>query len=379
MTQKRRRFLQGIAATGALGVAGCLGGVTDDGGDSSWPPARNMVEVMVDTDPGGLIDVLSRHWLNSVEEEWPDDVTGTVSNRPEAQGIIMANELQNGPTDGGQMGGQRINSLMTNYIGAEQANYELMDWEPLAIMSSDTRALQFNPRTTPVEDHFELEWSDFQNLAEDQGLAFPYSNAAQQMFANYVRENDPVLNEDNWELIEVSGGSEARAAMERGDLDGYFGSYVSNYSARNDAYYTQFVFVDSESSFYEGIADTEPETAPTVDDPAAKTLRENDQGLILNNDGGFAEDNARTAIELVNDSHMLLLPPGTPDEIIQTHEDAFGSAAESDELAEAVSNSFAPEDHNPAVGDEVRDVVQSKYESMYEDEGVRTMIQDQLF
>jgi len=63
-----------------------------------------MVEVMVDTDPGGLIDVLSRHWLNHVEEEGPDDVTGSVSNRPEAQGIIMANELDNGPTDGGQMG-----------------------------------------------------------------------------------------------------------------------------------------------------------------------------------------------------------------------------------------------------------------------------------
>jgi len=338
-----------------------------------------MVEVMVDTDPGGLIDVLSRHWLNHVEEEWPDDVTGSVSNRPEAQGIIMANELDNGPTDGGQMGGQRINSLMTNYIGAEEADYELMEWEPLAIMSSDTRALQFNPRTTPVEDHYELEWSDFQDLAEDQGLAFPYANAAQQMFANYIREADPVLNEDNWELIEVGGGSEARAAMERGDLDGYFGSYVSNYSARNDAYYTQFVFVDSGSSFYEGIADTEPETAPTVDDPAEKTLRENPQGLILNNNGGFAEDDATTAIELVNDSHMLLLPPGTPDEIIGIHEDAFGAAAESDELAEAVANSFAPEDHNPAVGDEVRDVVQSKYESMYEDEAVRTMIQDQLF
>jgi len=199
------------------------------------------------------------------------------------------------------------------------------------------------------------------------------------MFANYIREADPVLNEDNWELIEVGGGSEARAAMERGDLDGYFGSYVSNYSARNDAYYTQFVFVDSGSSFYEGIADTEPETAPTVDDPAEKTLRENPQGLILNNNGGFAEDDATTAIELVNDSHMLLLPPGTPDEIIGIHEDAFGAAAESDELAEAVANSFAPEDHNPAVGDEVRDVVQSKYESMYEDEAVRTMIQDQLF
>jgi len=59
---------------------------------------------------------------------------------------------------------------MTNYIGAEEADYELMEWEPLAIMSSDTRALQFNPRTTPVEDHYELEWSDFQDLAEDQGL-----------------------------------------------------------------------------------------------------------------------------------------------------------------------------------------------------------------
>jgi len=199
------------------------------------------------------------------------------------------------------------------------------------------------------------------------------------MFANYIREADPVLNEDNWELIEVGGGSEARAAMERGDLDGYFGR-----TSRTTPLVTTPTTHNSSSSIPE-VRSTRGSLTRNLKRLRRSTTRlkrrfeRNPQGLILNNNGGFAEDDATTAIELVNDSHMLLLPPGTPDEIIGIHEDAFGAAAESDELAEAVANSFAPEDHNPAVGDEVRDVVQSKYESMYEDEAVRTMIQDQLF
>lgn len=402
MTHDRRRFVQSLAAAGLLGLAGCAGdgnggdgddgsdgddgndGNGDDGDDGNggedvpWPPDRELVDVMVDTDPGGLIDVQARTWLQYVEPEWPGDVGSTVTNRPQANGIILFNELMDAATDGGVMGGGRVNSVVTNQIGAEQADFEIRDMNPLVGFSTDTRALQFNPRTTPVEDHFEMTWTEFQELAEEQTLVFPYANAAQLVFAQYTRENDPVLNEDNWQFVEVDGGSEARAAMERGDLDGYFGSYVSNYSARNDAYFTQFVFANPESAFYEGIADTLPETAPTVDDPEEKTLRNNPDGIILNAEN-YPEEAARTAITLVEDTLMLFLPPDTHPGVIEIHEEAWGAAAESEELAADIAEAFAPEDHNPIVGDPVRQIVDDKIEAFLDNDEIRELIEREVF
>ncbi len=381
MSYNRRRFVEGLAAAGVIGLAGCLDdlGSTSGADDTEWPPDRDQVEIMVNTDEGGLIDVQARTWLPYVEEEWPDDVVGTVTNRTEADGIMLANELMNdAPRNGGMMGGARINSLLTQQIGSDLADYDVAEMEPVVGFSTDTRALQLNPRTTPVEDHFEMEWEDFQDLAEDQGLTFPYSNAAQHVFGQYVRSNDPVLSEDNWEFVEVAGGSEARAAVERGDVDGYFGSYVSNYSTRNDAYFTQFVFVDPDSEFYEGIADTLPEDAPTVDDPTEKTLRENDHGVILNAEN-HPREAAEEAVALVEDTLMLLLPPDTPDNIIDIHEDAWGVAAESEELANAIADAFSEEDHNPIVGDPVREIVDNKVQTFLENEEVRGLIEEEVF
>ncbi len=381
MSYSRRRFVTGLAAAGAIGLAGCtesLGSV-DGGDDTEWPPDRDQVEIMVNTDEGGLIDIQARTWLPYVEEEWPDDVVGTVTNRTEADGVLLANELMNNaPRNGGLMGGARINSLLTQQIGADLADYDVAEMEPLVGFSTDTRALQLNPRTTPVEDHFEMQWEEFQDLAEDQGLIFPYSNAAQHVFGQYVRASDPVLNEDNWDFVEVAGGSEARAAVERGDVDGYFGSYVSNYSTRNDAYFTQFVFVDPDSEFYEGIADTLPEAAPTVDDPEEKTLRQNDHGVILNADN-HPQEAAEAAVALVEDTLMLLLPPDTPDEIIDIHEEAWGTAAESDELAEEIANAFSEEDHNPIVGDPVREITDNKIQTFLENDEIRGLIEEEVF
>lgn len=381
MSRTRRQFVTGLTAASIAGFAGCMGDLNSGGGSGTdeWPPDRDQVEIMVNTDEGGLIDVQARTWLPYVEEEWPDDVVGTVTNRTEADGVMLANELMNdAPLDGGMMGGARINSLLTQQIGAEQADYDVAEMEPLVAFSTDTRALQLNPRTTPVEDHFEMTWEDFQALAEEQSLTFPYSNAAQHVFGQYVRTNDPVLNEENWQFVEVAGGSEARAAVERGDVDGYFGSYVSNYSTRNDAYFTQFVFVEPDSEFYEEIADTLPEAAPTVDDPKEKTLRENDQALILNAEN-HPQEAAQEAVSLVKDTLMLLLPPETSEDVIGIHEEAWGAAAESEELAEEIANAFSEEDHNPLVGDPVREIVDNKIQTFLENDEIRGLIEEEIF
>jgi tripartite-type tricarboxylate transporter receptor subunit TctC len=391
----RRKFISAVAGAGAVGIAGCSGntGNGSDGGDSNggdgggdasagWPPSRNTVDMQVDTDPGGLIDILARIWFNYMDDQgaYPGgDITTTVTNRPGAQGNVMMNDLyNNAPTDGGQLGAMRVNSAIVNQIGASQAEFDLSEMRAVVRFSADTRALQFNPRTTPVEDHWELTWEDFRNLAEERTLRFPVSNSAQLVFASYLRANDPVLNEDNWEFVQVSGGSAARAAIQRGDADGYFGSYVSNISTRNDSYYTQFVMVNPEVTpdFFEQIADVLPETSPTAS-REAKILRENQEGIIMNTP--FPEDAAATVSQIVNDHHMGWLPPETPDEIYDIHEEAFSTAADAQEVADNVAETFSAPDHNPLAGQRVQDIADNKFQTLAEDDEVRTLIEEELF
>lgn len=388
---QRRQFISTVAAGGTVGLAGCMSGDSDgtdtdqtdtDGeSDEGWPPSRNIVDMMVDTDPGGLIDVLARIWFNEMEKQdaYPGDITTTVTNRTGAQGNVMMNELANNtPANGGGLGAMRINSAIVNQIGAEQADFDLSKLRAVVRFSADTRAIQLNPRTTPVEDHWEFSWEDFQNLAEDQGLKFPYSNSAQLVFASYLRAKDPVLNEDNWEFIGVSGGSEARAAVQRGDVDGYFGSYVSNISTRNDSYYTQFCMVnpDATPDFYDQIKGVLPETSPTAS-REDKTLGNNEHGSIMNT--VYPDEAAAKVCQIVNDHHIAWLPSETSDEIYDIHAEAFSAAAESDTVAEKVANTFSAPDHNPLAGQAVQDVAEAKFATLAEDDEVRSLIEENLF
>ena len=337
--------------------------------------------MMVDTDPGGLIDILARIWFNHMDDQgaYPGDITTTVTNRPGAQGNVMMNELANNtPTDGGGLGGMRVNSAIVNQIGAEQANFDLSKLRAVVRFSADTRALQLNPRTTPVEDHFEMTWEDFQNLAKERTLTFPYSNSAQLVFASYLRAKDPVLNENNWEFVGVSGGSAARAAVQRGDVDGYFGSYVSNISTRNDSYFTQFCMVnpDVTPDFYENISQVLPETSPTAS-REEKTLANNESGIIMNT--SYPQEAAAKVCQIVNDHHMAWLPPETSDEIYDIHAEAFTAAAESDAVAEKVASTFSAPDHNPLAGQSVQDVADAKFETLAQDDEVRSLIEENLF
>jgi hypothetical protein len=381
---ERRTFIKSAAAAGTVGLAGCMSGGESDGGEdgsAAWPPARSVVDMMVNTDPGGLIDILSRVWFNYMESNsaYPTDVTTTVTNRTGAQGTVLMNELYNNtPADGGGLGAMRINSAIVNQIGASQANFDLSELQAVVRFSSDTRALQLNPRTTGVTDHFQVTWEDFQNLAVDQGLTFPVSNAAQLVFATYLRENDPVLNEDNFDFVGVSGGSAARAAVQRGDADGYFGSYVSNISTRNDSYYTQFAMVnpDATPGFYDSIGAVLPETAPTAS-REDKTLANNEQAIITNT--SYPAAAAATVCEIVNDHHIGWLPQDVSQEVYDIHAEAFRQAGESTEVADSVAETFSAPDHNPLVGQAVQEVATNKFDTLFGDDEVRTLIEEKLF
>lgn len=380
----RRRFLKG--ATGAVGAgmfAGCLGG--NGGGDGDWPPPRNIVELANDSEPGGLIDVLARLWQPYYQDCLEEDVSLAISNEPEAGGVPMANRIYNDEsTYGGVMGSMRAISLIANQIGRDDANYATRELRHVVRFSADTRGLQMNPRTTPVEDHFDITWEEFQDFAtsQDDPLIQPLSNPAHTVLGLFLYGNDPKIEiGEHIEMVNVSGGSEARSAMARGDADLYFGSYVSNITTRNEFYFTQFSMVDPEADpeFYNSIKDVTPETSPEFgDNPVEKTLAKYvDQAAIVNT--SYPNDVAKKVVGLVSDHHISFLPPPTSDEAYDIQAEAWGCAADSDDLAADVADQFAPPDHNPLAGEAVQQIVEDKFATLSEDDEIRTLIEEELF
>lgn len=409
--QSRRRLLKALAGTGAtVGLAGCSGGGGEGEGegegdgettagemdtatetptqDVEWPPPRNIVEIANDSQPGGLIDVLERLWQPYFQEAVPDDVSLAISNEPGAGGVRLANRIANDARPhGGSMGSMRANSLIANSIGRDDANYDPTAFRHVVRFSADTRAIQMNPRNTPVTDHYTITWSEFQDwvTSRDEPAVQPLSNPAQTILGLYLYGQDPEISiegeDPDIEMVTVSGGSEARSAMARGDAHIYFGSFISNSTARNDFYYTQFCMVNPEEQpdFYDSIKDVPPQTSPEFgDNPEEKTLAKHvDQAAIVNT--SYPQEPAEKVVRLVNDHHIAFLPPETPDNIYDVHAEAWAEAGESEELAQDVAERFAPPDHNPLAGTAVQDVVQQKFETLNGDDTIRTLIEEELF
>jgi len=237
-----------------------------------------------------------------------------------------------------------------------------------------------------VEDRYDITWDEFQDFvtSQDEPLVQPLSNPAHTVLGLFLYGQDPRISiegdDPDIDMVTVSGGSEARSAMARGDAHLYFGSFISNSTARNDFYFTQFAMVDPEAQpdFFDSIADVPPQTSPEYgDNPDEKTLGNNEEKCIVNT--SYPQEAAEKAVGLVSDHHVAFLPPDTPDNIYDTHAQAWEEAGSSDELAQDVADRFAPPDHNPLAGSAVQDTVENKFDTLNSDDTIRTLIEEELF
>lgn len=390
----RRRALATLGTATGIAVAGCIGddAAADESGnnavteDVEWPPPRGIIELAHDSTVGSLTDTLPRLWQPYFDDHLDEDISLAVASQPEAAGVIMANRIYNDAAPhGGEMGLSRALTLTANQIGRDDAEYDTTDFRHVVQFSADTRGLQMNPETMPVDDHFDITWEEFQEYAtsQDDPLIQPVVNPAHASLGLYLYGNDPVIElGEDIEIVFFDGGSEARAAMQRGEADLYFGTYASNISTRNDFYFTQFSMVNPEASpeFYESIATVTPEFSPEFGDNPEEKVLENyvDQAAIVNVDG-YPEDIAEKVVDLVADFYTAFLPPETPDEVYETHAEAWKAAGESDELAEEVTGTFAEPDHNPLAGQAVQEKVENKYETLTGDDEIRELIEEELF
>lgn len=362
--QLRRGFLKAVGASSVgITLAGCTDDDsgeqdidTDDGADDgstddgSWPPPRNLVEFITPTNPGSTRDLVGRYWADFMQEHYPDGVSTSVSATPGAQGILAANAGANADPDGGTVLCLDFVPMLMNEIQREEADYTTTDFANWAIVRQVTRGVQVNHRTTDVEDHWEMTYDELIDAVIEDEWVGGSATGTQYLFYEVLERVEPRLEEGDLNIVTFDGGGELRAAVERGDIDWYCGGFTSNYN-REQFYKTQFAVSD----------DRYPEMN--------EKIYGNDENAVLLGELGMDEEGAETLIDMMVDAIGLHLPPGTPDNIVETHIETFDTTAEEEpELEETINNALGPGEFVAISGEEVEEQVAAKAQVMYDNQ-----------
>ncbi|MCU4752648.1 hypothetical protein OB919_11740 [Halobacteria archaeon AArc-curdl1] len=386
MPSNRREFLLTAGTVSSIAMAGCMGdddgnGNGDPDGDTSsgngdsvdWPPSQGILEWQHTEDTGGVADLVVRTMEGVVVDHYDGIDAWAVEARPQAQGIPAWNSLHDADPDGTQIiFGQPVSAFIQEVANPE-ADYNTRDFDPFCTVRTWTRDVALNPRTMPIEGHFEMTWDDIAEYAVEEGMTVPYANATQRLMVTLLQEWDPRLNEDNWQIVEVPGGGEARAAMERGELDCYVGIPFSAMSHLSDSYRTQVQLVPDTDEYADywknlkGFAENaEPEPAEATDE------------FLLEASEEFPQEEARKVSQASVGTYTMWTTPGVPSEIHDEHVAAFESAVEDDEFAEALheAEAISEEEYTPIVGEANQTIIDDAAETILEDEVINEMVKE---
>ena len=368
----RRRALKAAAALGAVGLAGCLGDdsddaddgddsapaddsddsddTADDGDDSNgeeyWPPDVGQVEFASPASPGSGRYVMTDNVVQHLE--YPDDVDTTINSITGGGGVIQLNESFSGPTDGSHVS---ASTLVTSYINEivlqDEANYSMAEFRHFAIASMNTVGIFLNPDNTDIDDHFQMDYDTFIENIPDWNIG--YSSPRSQFPWLYIAEVEPSLSQDDLTIAGFDGGSEIRAAHERGDIHASVHSAISNYQGRADFYKCQFV------AAYPDGGELHTRIDDAMEDPVylAETSME--------------EEHAQFIADVLTDGYYFALPPGTPDEVLAVHEETF-QAALGPEMEETFETNSGEGSYMPEFdAAEVDEMLTSRAESLAEE------------
>lgn len=138
----RRRFLEAVGVTGALGLAGCAStnSSTDNSGNSSdsWTPDRN-VTVIVPFAAGGGTDTAMRSLMKpagNILSERGVNVSINIQNVTGASGLNGANQALSQPADGHTLFANT--NVIGTLIAKGTANFTLDDWKGICRVQHDT-------------------------------------------------------------------------------------------------------------------------------------------------------------------------------------------------------------------------------------------------
>ncbi|WP_418280340.1 hypothetical protein [Halorubrum sp. DTA98] len=276
--------------------------------------------MILPTDVGDSVDDLGRIWGSYLEDEL--DVNFSYTNNAGAGGLLANNSTWSADGDGSVIGVAVYNTLVPNGIARDAANYESNEFHHVKALYHRIRACQLSPETTHVEDHFDTDWDEFVANA-------PYtigdSGVHHALTHHFIAEFADDLDHDDIQSVRFGSGSDVRAAVQRGDLDGYMGGFMSNLSPdRQEIYRTQW-----------GVTD---ERYPSMMDMVQGY---SDDSVTLG-EIGYPQDALEQLVDVTIDAVGFMLPPDTPDEIVQRFDDAFNNIYEerSDEVFEDIQTRF---------------------------------------
>jgi tripartite-type tricarboxylate transporter receptor subunit TctC len=356
---ERRRFLRLVGAGSVAGVSGLAGCTGDSGGQEQtttssqdgnqqqtteteaqqttqdndyWPPPNNQVTAIQPAGLGGINDQFLRAYKSVLDKYWPgdEDVETVIVNRPGADGIVGAQELYKSEGDGSTFGSPFYSQAVRM---VQDANLAVSDFNWFANGYSSIRCFGLNPKTMPVDGHFDLSSiSELKQIIEDRGpLRFYVSQSVpshQYILAWFLR-GIPGVTEDDWVFVPVAGVEEGRAAFLRGDLDGYATLLNLQYVQRDDFIKVQFVFGDPE--FTPGLFNTFTQTE-SGDGEFDGIPRE--QWLTELSD--YPQERAESIAQVFLSGMAFALPPDTPQEVLDIYHDVFEKASKDEERKERI-------------------------------------------
>lgn len=358
MTEQRRRtFLGALGTVAGIGLAGCTGNGDGGGGDSGFPP--NVVTTWSTSDTGSSYDFTSRTWMHYAQNYYPDGVKTTVTVRDTARGIPAFNELYNDAEnfhDGSVLGHYVAGSAGLFFLTNDEVQFDIREFRPLAQDYQVQRAIALNPRVTPIEGHYEMTYDEIMDWVveryEQEGMPFrlPHANEEQRMLATTIMKEDPRLNEENVNLIEVPGGGEARSAHERGELDAYLGSVTAALGPHEPFYKSQVAMVNPADSpgYVEAVKEVASQSSDLREEGDAVFTEE----YCVTESEVMPAESAQLCVNISTGGSVYYLPPDTPDEVYDWHVDALSNLPD-DENFNNEMRGFATIRHQPEIGEPI--------------------------
>lgn len=362
---KRRQVLKTVPAIAGVSLAGCLGGDDDPGDDAapaddssddvSWPPDRNLVDLIHGSSPGGGPALIAQAWGQWFQEDLPDNISASVSAMPGGGGVTGHNTVWNAEPDGGTMHVSDFNTLLVNELTQPgDVDYTTTGFQNIAMLRFKTRAIQISHHTQDIDGHWGWDWDTFIDNAPD--MNFGAANPNIELLFRMIEHFDERLDEGDLNIINYSGGGDVRSAVLTGDVDVFGGGYASNYRPERaeEYYYTCFVATDSRfPEFQEKAFEVDPDS-------------------VFFDETTLPQEGAEAIVNATLDAEAFHGPPDLPAEIRQMYEESIERGAPQDTMvAELMHDLVGPLDHNVITGEEVDQFAEDSYRTLSESEIVR--------
>lgn len=367
-------MLRAMGGIGAIGLAGCVGSVPGGSGGSAgdWPPAR--VDGMY-FQSSSRFSVVHQLWSQYVNQYMPVDTQVTNTQIGPSPGVLVFDEMMTG-TPGHAYVSNMVNTVvMLPFLAEREFDYDLtQDITVLHQYFGSVRGICVSHHSTPADHHFYWTWDeylDYCNNEHDGPFRFGMVGGHHYLQGSLMAEfDDRITLGETWEFVQMPDGGTTRQAILRGDLDGYFAGFPTNYVNRNEFYKTQFIMGDPER--YPAVAESLMGFADQAEDGYDGGIP--DHSWITNT--SFPLEGARKVVDVTGDNLIAFVNAETPDEIVADYTEAFTAASEDEDLHQDILDAYGADSWGPNPNpEEATQLFRENHALVHDDPVVRNAVE----